>query len=77
MNKVQGMNNSSASGKASASYGGSSSRQTSAQHYSPQASSHSKAADLSQIKEFIRKNPDVKHEVEEILKETGTVVPGL
>lgn len=41
------------------------------------ASAHSKAANLKQVKEFIRSNPDVKHEVEQILKETHTVIPGL
>ncbi|WP_054957149.1 hypothetical protein [Paenibacillus dakarensis] len=42
-----------------------------------QASSDSKAANLKLVKEFIQSNPDVKHEVEQILKETNTVIPGL
>lgn len=42
-----------------------------------QASTHSKAANLKQVKDFIRNNPDVKTEVEQILKETHTVIPGL
>lgn len=42
-----------------------------------QASTHSKAANLKQVKDFIRNNPDVKNEVEQILKETHTVIPGL
>jgi hypothetical protein len=29
------------------------------------------------LKDFIRTNPDVKHEVEKILKETHTSIPGL
>lgn len=42
-----------------------------------QTSSNSKAANLKQLKEFIRTNPDIKQEVEQILKETHTVIPGL
>ncbi|MFC7681991.1 hypothetical protein [Paenibacillus sp. GCM10028914] len=42
-----------------------------------QTSTHSKTANLKQLKDFIRSNPDVKHEVEQILKETHTVIPGL
>lgn len=41
------------------------------------ASDHSKAANLNMLKDFIKKNPDVKHEVEQILNETHTVIPGL
>nr|WP_245255946.1 hypothetical protein [Paenibacillus lactis] len=41
------------------------------------SSSNSKAANLKQLKDFIRSNPDVKQEVEQILKETHTVLPGL
>lgn len=37
----------------------------------------SKESSMKMIKEFIRSNPNVKHEVEEILKETHTAVPGL
>ncbi|AIQ13534.1 hypothetical protein [Paenibacillus durus] len=37
----------------------------------------SKEADLSMLKDFIRSNPDVKHDVEKILKETHTAIPGL
>nr|WP_246246460.1 hypothetical protein [Paenibacillus lemnae] len=50
---------------------------TSGNQHGMQTSSHSKAADLSMLKDFIRKNPDVKNEVEQILKETHTVIPGL
>ena len=39
--------------------------------------SDSKAANLKQLKDFIRSNPEVKSEVEQILKETHTVIPGL
>ena len=42
-----------------------------------QASSNSKDSSLSQIKDFIKNNPEVKAEVEQILKETHTVIPGL
>ncbi|MEK4059415.1 MULTISPECIES: hypothetical protein [Paenibacillus] len=37
----------------------------------------SKEANLNMLKDFIRSNPDVKHEVEQILKETHTAIPGL
>lgn len=37
----------------------------------------SKESNLKMLKEFIRTNPDVKHEVEAILKETHTAIPGL
>lgn len=36
-----------------------------------------KQENLNMLKEFIRSNPDAKREVEQILKETNTVVPGL
>lgn len=32
---------------------------------------------LKMLKDFIRSNPDVKHEVEQILKDAHTAVPGL
>ncbi|MBY9081627.1 hypothetical protein KIH86_04535 [Paenibacillus sp. HN-1] len=34
-------------------------------------------ADLGMLKELIRSNPDVKHDVEKILRETHAAVPGL
>lgn len=37
----------------------------------------SKESNLRMLKDFIRSNPDVKHEVEQILKDTHTVIPGL
>ncbi|WP_310829338.1 hypothetical protein [Paenibacillus pedocola] len=37
----------------------------------------SKESNLKLLKDFIRSNPDVKHEVEQILKETHTAIPGL
>ncbi|KOP63863.1 hypothetical protein AMS62_00440 [Bacillus sp. FJAT-18019] len=42
-----------------------------------QTSTHTKSANLKQVKDFIRNNPEVKSEVEQILKETHTVIPGL
>ncbi|MBY0115993.1 hypothetical protein MKY92_19140 [Paenibacillus sp. FSL R5-0623] len=36
-----------------------------------------KEANMSMLKDFIRTNPDVKHEVEQILSQTNTTVPGL
>ncbi|CAM4486579.1 hypothetical protein [Paenibacillus typhae] len=37
----------------------------------------SRESNLNMLKDFIRTNPDVKHEVEQILKDTHTVIPGL
>lgn len=37
----------------------------------------SKESNLKMLKDFIRSNPDVKHEVEQILKDTHTAIPGL
>lgn len=37
----------------------------------------SKESNLKLLKDFIRSNPEVKSEVEQILKETNTVIPGL
>ncbi|BCG59947.1 hypothetical protein [Paenibacillus sp. URB8-2] len=37
----------------------------------------SKEANLSMLKDFIRSNPEVKRDVEQILKETHTAIPGL
>ena len=37
----------------------------------------SKESNLNLLKDFIRSNPDVKHEVEQILKDTHTAIPGL
>lgn len=50
---------------------------SSGNQHGSQTSSNSKTANLKQVKDFIRSNPDVKHEVEQILKETHTVIPGL
>lgn len=36
-----------------------------------------KESNLKMLKDFIRSNPDVKSEVEQILKETHTAIPGL
>ncbi|MEF2964382.1 hypothetical protein V3851_00950 [Paenibacillus sp. M1] len=44
------------------------------------SSSHagnSQEYNLNQIKDFIKSSPDVRREVEAILKETHTVIPGL
>lgn len=38
---------------------------------------HSKESSMNQIQDFIRTNPDVKREVDMILKETNSVIPGL
>ncbi|MGG0822923.1 hypothetical protein ABE099_08575 [Paenibacillus turicensis] len=38
---------------------------------------HMKQSNLKQITNFIKSNPEVRKEVEGILKETGTIIPGL
>ncbi|MDR0269091.1 hypothetical protein [Paenibacillus sp.] len=38
---------------------------------------HSKDESMKQINDFIKSNPDVKKEVDMILKETNSVIPGL
>ncbi|MNW39995.1 hypothetical protein D3C74_170980 [compost metagenome] len=54
---------------------------TSAQEYpssvSSAAANHSKEYNLKQITDFIKGNGDVRKEVEAILKETNTVIPGI
>jgi hypothetical protein len=42
-----------------------------------QTQTHSKESNMKMLKDFIRENPDVKYEVDLILKETNTVIPGL
>ncbi|MNJ38748.1 hypothetical protein D3C77_336010 [compost metagenome] len=44
---------------------------------SPANASHSKEYNLKQITDFIKGNADVRREVEQILKETNSVIPGL
>ncbi|WP_339324298.1 hypothetical protein [Paenibacillus sp. FSL W8-0194] len=46
-------------------------------HESRYSEPHSKVESMKQINEFINSNPDVKREVDSILKETNTVIPGL
>lgn len=41
------------------------------------ATNHSKEHNLKQITDFIKGNADVRKEVEAILKETNTVIPGI
>ncbi|GGG05644.1 hypothetical protein [Paenibacillus aceti] len=43
----------------------------------PSLSSHSKEHSLKQIQDFIKGNPDVRHEVEAILKDNSTQIPGI
>lgn len=38
---------------------------------------HKKESNLKQITNFIKSNPEVRKEVEGILKETNTIIPGL
>ncbi len=49
-------------------------------HPSPVSSSHanhSKEYNMKQITDFIKGNPDVRREVDAILKETNSAIPGL
>ncbi|USB34744.1 hypothetical protein [Paenibacillus sp. YPG26] len=43
----------------------------------PASSANSKESNLNTIKSIIKGNPGLHREVEQILKETGTVIPGL
>ncbi|WP_151734455.1 hypothetical protein [Paenibacillus tengchongensis] len=45
--------------------------------HKPESTVITKESNLRLLKDFIRSNPDVKHEVEKILKETHTTIPGL
>lgn len=57
---------------------GSHSSQPYAQPYAQShAQSHNKDDSMKQIHDFINSNPDVKREVDMIMKETNTVIPGL
>lgn len=42
-----------------------------------QTQTHTKESSMNMVKDFIKQNPDVKYEVDMILKETNTVIPGL
>ncbi|OAB74447.1 hypothetical protein [Paenibacillus crassostreae] len=42
-----------------------------------QTQTHSKESNMTMLKDFIKGNPEVKYEVDQILKETNTVIPGL
>ncbi|AIQ30859.1 MULTISPECIES: hypothetical protein [Paenibacillus] len=49
----------------------------SSEHKKEDSPVKSKESNLNMLKDFIRSNPDVKHEVEQILKDTHTAIPGL
>jgi len=46
-------------------------------HSSQHVPTHSKDESMKQINDFINSNPDVKREVDMIMKETNTVIPGM
>jgi len=71
---MTGFGNTSASDMTSSSQGSGTQSSSSTEKYSP---IKSKEANLSMLKDFIRTNPDVKQEVEKILKETHTTISGL
>ncbi|WP_136606214.1 hypothetical protein [Paenibacillus dokdonensis] len=50
---------------------------SSASHSSQHVQMHSKDESMKQINDFINSNPDVKREVDMIMKETNTVIPGM
>ncbi|MGN7357397.1 hypothetical protein ACTHPF_08510 [Paenibacillus sp. SAF-054] len=56
---------------------GSSGSGSSGGHSSHYAHSHNKDESMKQINDFISSNPDVKREVDMIMKETNTTIPGL
>ncbi|MFC3745820.1 hypothetical protein [Paenibacillus sp. GCM10012306] len=47
------------------------------EHKKSESPVQSKESNLKMLKEFIGSNPDVKQEVEKILKETHSTIPGL
>ncbi|MFF2908082.1 hypothetical protein [Paenibacillus sp. NPDC057934] len=47
------------------------------EHKKSESPVQSKESNLKMLKEFISSNPDVKHEVEKILKDTHSAIPGL
>lgn len=66
----------SSSGSAVSSYG-SQSGQVSPSQATAGSSLHTKESNLTTIKNIIKGNPGLHREVEQILKETNTVIPGL
>ncbi|MNC53196.1 hypothetical protein D3C75_1025850 [compost metagenome] len=56
--------------------GGARSSQGSTEHKA-ESTAQSRETNLKMLKDFIRSNPEVKHEVEQILKDTHTAIPGL
>jgi hypothetical protein len=68
----------SSNGSSSGNTSGSSSSQSSSNSRDTyDAPIKSKEENLRMLKDFIRSNPEVKREVEQILKETHTTIPGL
>lgn len=57
--------------------GAAASAQVSPSPVSSSHANHSKEYNLNQITDFIKGNPSVRREVEAILKETNTVIPGI
>ena len=51
--------------------------QHSSSSHSHASSTASKDTSINMVKDFIRTHPEVKQEVDQILKETNTVIPGL
>lgn len=47
------------------------------EQHKQESSAKSKESNLKMLKDFIRSHPDVKSEVEQILKESHTAIPGL
>ncbi|MBP1999513.1 type IV secretory pathway TrbL component [Paenibacillus shirakamiensis] len=56
---------------------GSQTSQVSPSPSSQNSSAHTKESNLKSIKDIIRGNPELHKEVEQILKDTNTVIPGL
>ncbi|MRN53409.1 hypothetical protein [Paenibacillus monticola] len=73
---MTGFGNTAASASHSQGEGKHDSKSGNAEHKA-ESSAKSKESNMKMLKDFIRNNPDVKHEVEQILKETHTAIPGL
>ncbi|GAB6990335.1 hypothetical protein [Paenibacillus pini] len=72
-----GLNSGSGSHSSDSNYTGGSSSQNHSTATGHGGQAYSKETSLNQVKDFIRNNPEVKQEVDMILKETNTVIPGL
>ena len=72
-----GFGNTSASSSNTSSNAQSNGSNSGTSEHKTESPAKSKESNLKLLKDFIRNNPEVKSEVEQILKETHTAIPGL